>query len=362
MTPIQSLYKDVEPDSLTLWYKGIFEDRLTEDIIELTESGSADPDSKKSGKKIPFLMAESFQNIIRHGLKDDGSTAIEGTFGISNRNGMFHIYSSNLIPNDEAGKIESKLQLVNNLGPEELKAYYQEVLSVGALSSKGGAGLGLIEMARKSGRPLQFQFSPKGNLTEFVLQIDHARTDRETDLSIMPIQQSISFSAKLSALGVRMFFKGDFKTDAANSMLSMLAENVNLGDDESGLNKKIYHSGVELLQNISRHGGTPDGKAMGMFILSASGNYVTIATQNFSNEAGSAKLEKHLQEINAKSPSELNIWYRKKLKQSALDDSNSAGVGLIDVGRLTLNPMNFATENVNGMVLCTIIIRIKIGE
>jgi hypothetical protein len=295
---------------------------------------------------------------VRHGLKEGNDAAIPGTFGIFSRNGMFHIYSANLIPNEDAGKIEAKLNHVNKLGPEELKAYYKEVLSLGAVSSKGGAGLGLIEMARKSGKPLQYHFTPKGNLTEFALQIDYNLAKDGSEVAETPILQSLAFSEKLSSLGVLMFFKGDFKTEAANSMLHMLAENTATMDDLDGMDKKIYHAGVELLQNLCRHGDIGDGKAMGIFMLASDGGNVSIITQNFTTEAGRKKLETHIGEINSKSPDELNKWYREKLKSSALEDTNSAGVGLIDIGRLSGNPIVYSTETVSNKCLFTIHVNI----
>jgi hypothetical protein len=45
------------------------------------------------------------------------------------------------------------------MSKEELKTYYKEVLSNGVMSEKGGGGLGMIDIARKSGSKLDYKFS-----------------------------------------------------------------------------------------------------------------------------------------------------------------------------------------------------------
>ena len=49
---------------------------------------------------------------------------------------------------------------INKLSKEELKEYYKAVLNNGEMSMKGGGGLGMIDIARKTGEKLNFNFSP----------------------------------------------------------------------------------------------------------------------------------------------------------------------------------------------------------
>jgi hypothetical protein len=49
---------------------------------------------------------------------------------------------------------------VNQCNKEELKNLYQGILSDGELSEKGTAGLGMIDIARKSGQKLGYDFHP----------------------------------------------------------------------------------------------------------------------------------------------------------------------------------------------------------
>ena len=50
------------------------------------------------------------------------------------------------------------LNTVNNATLEELKDMYKKQIKEGRISEKGGAGLGLIDIARKTEEPLEYQF------------------------------------------------------------------------------------------------------------------------------------------------------------------------------------------------------------
>ena len=55
---------------------------------------------------------------------------------------------------------KDKLEDINAMGKEELKEFYKNVLNNGQMSEKGGGGLGMIDIARKSGQKLDYGFMP----------------------------------------------------------------------------------------------------------------------------------------------------------------------------------------------------------
>jgi len=71
--------------------------------------------------------------------------------------------------------LEDKLNKINSLNDEEVKFLYGVIMkqTVVKFSSKGGAGLGLIDMKKKSGNALKFQFQPiDEQVTYFSLRIE----------------------------------------------------------------------------------------------------------------------------------------------------------------------------------------------
>ena len=145
-------------DDLTLAYAGEFRDTLTDRIIELSEIYlSSDETISKLRKKASFLVAECFQNVIRHGSKEaelifDSPRRVE-SFVIRFYDKKCFILSENAIPNSSIGDLKSMLEDVNSIPRDQLRDMYIRLLAEAELSEKGGAGLGLIEMARGSGIP-----------------------------------------------------------------------------------------------------------------------------------------------------------------------------------------------------------------
>ena len=109
-------------------------------------------------KKIFFISVETLQNMLIHGNKD-----IEGNqhnFFILKKNGVkTHITSANLIQNKNITGLEAQMETINQFeDAAALKQYYMEHLENNQLSDKGGAGLGFITIAMKSGNKLSYKF------------------------------------------------------------------------------------------------------------------------------------------------------------------------------------------------------------
>ena len=62
-----SYYKLFYSDSLRFVYQGEFSDRITDKVIQLNENElNQKDDFAILNKRVSFVMAECFQNIIRH--------------------------------------------------------------------------------------------------------------------------------------------------------------------------------------------------------------------------------------------------------------------------------------------------------
>ena len=74
--------------------------------------------------------------------------------------------------NEEVEKLKTRLDKVNSLSKEELRSFYREILDNNQISQKGGANLGMIDMARKSGEKLEYHFTKvNDSLTFFDLKV-----------------------------------------------------------------------------------------------------------------------------------------------------------------------------------------------
>lgn len=148
-----------ENGSVILMYDGV----LNSDTISKLESNIEErlfdlKLPKNIHKKAFFISVELLQNLLLHGHKD--SSGVQHQFIIiSKTKDRLFITTSNLILNSQINKLKETLDSINSFNdPSELKTFYMSKLESGELSEKGGAGLGFITIAMKSGNKLIYDF------------------------------------------------------------------------------------------------------------------------------------------------------------------------------------------------------------
>jgi len=114
-------------------------------------------------KKILMLMIELLENIIRYRENFDGNTKIlenyPPEFEISVDRNIYIIKSSNPILKSDMSTLEKRLTELNSLDKESIRKLYKATITDGKFSEKGGAGLGIIEMAKMSDEKLTYSFT-----------------------------------------------------------------------------------------------------------------------------------------------------------------------------------------------------------
>lgn len=130
--------------------------------MDIVQAKLAEVEPKSSIKKRVFnILVEILQNIYHHYghiTIDNFSDEESVTFVLAKTQGDYYIIAGNYILNEEMPALKAKIDLINSLPSEKLKQVYMETLGNGVISEKGGAGLGLIEIARKSGGKLFYEF------------------------------------------------------------------------------------------------------------------------------------------------------------------------------------------------------------
>ena len=116
-------------------------------------------------------MIESLENIIRYNeiLNQDQSlfTDHPPEFRIYVEGNQFFIESGNAILNQDIEKLDQKLSKLNELDKFGIKELYKETITDGKFSEKGGAGLGIIEMAKIADGKLDFSFAKISDTCSF---------------------------------------------------------------------------------------------------------------------------------------------------------------------------------------------------
>lgn len=137
-------------------------------------------------KRVFHIMIECLQNITKHSDDyDEKEKQIgNGLFVVGKDRDSFYVITGNLVKNDKMIVLEDRIIKLNNATPPQLKKMFLQQMIEGELNEKGGAGLGLIDIARKSKRKLYYHLVPyDSNRHFFILSITIPITSDDDDNS-----------------------------------------------------------------------------------------------------------------------------------------------------------------------------------
>ena len=348
MRPLFDFYRELERDRLSLIFNGDVTDEITDGIIRITDYNVNNMEElAKMRKRVSFILLECFQNLVRHGKpsKEDGEhpSALFATRLVGDSN---YVSSINLIDVAEIDRLKEKLTMVNTLEKDKLKALYLEVLNNHEISSKGGAGLGLIEIARRTGQPLGFDFeSLDENLSNFYLSIkltpDDSVSKGTPDESLRFTKE---FDKMVKASDILMIYKGDFGKDSIMPIIQIIEERIKSDHDAS--QKAFFLILVELLQNVSRH-SIDDVQKDGIFMISQLGDGYIISVGNLVDSNTKDGLQSRIDALNKMGQDELKQLYKQTLRDGSFSDKGGAGLGLIEIARKSSEKLDYSFDQMN---------------
>lgn len=124
-------------------------------------------------KKILSIMIEALENVFKYNEFFEKEHSLfpkfYPKFYLEKENGGYFLTTGNPILNKDKDKLSGHIEHINNLDKEGLRQYFRATLTNGQFTSKGGAGLGFIEMAKVSGEKIFFEFSPINDFYSYYL-------------------------------------------------------------------------------------------------------------------------------------------------------------------------------------------------
>ena len=158
MKYIFDLHKTMLDNHLILVYEGEFTQEITKSVLAMAERNMDSSGEESTIKRKVFnVMVECLQNIVKHA--NDVQNNHSAIFMVGKQENEYVIVSGNPIENAEIDILREKLDQINSLDKDGLKSLYKDIIKNTEISDKGGAGLGFVDMARKSGNPLEYEFS-----------------------------------------------------------------------------------------------------------------------------------------------------------------------------------------------------------
>ncbi len=161
---IYSLYQTMEQEKIILSFSGVVTSDFLTAVLDIMETKMNHlEESPKTKKKVFNVLVECLQNLYHH-IDDGCDTNKElrrsksALVMVVREKDNFLIQTGNYIDKKSVADLDARLKKINSLDKEHLRDYYREILGTGSVSEKGTAGLGMIDIARKSGNKLEYEF------------------------------------------------------------------------------------------------------------------------------------------------------------------------------------------------------------
>jgi len=157
----------MERKNIMLSFKGELTTDLLNSILNVVESKlQSFEEAPRIRKKVFNVLVEVMQNLYHHkGISPAKQVVVNAKDAsviimIAKNAAGYSIFTGNYIENQNVDRLKNRLEEVNSMSKEQLKELYKNVLVNGQRTINGGGGLGMIDIARRSGDKLDFGFVP----------------------------------------------------------------------------------------------------------------------------------------------------------------------------------------------------------
>jgi hypothetical protein len=161
---VNEYYSKLKGGDVLMAFKGNISSELISNVLEVVEARMDEyNESSKIRKKVYNVLVESLQNLYHHieTLPEAMHEEFDSKFGIlvvCRIGNKYRISTGNFIGHEKVDVLRNKIDKINSMGREELKDMYKFILNHQRLSEKGGGGLGLVDIARKTGNDMEYIF------------------------------------------------------------------------------------------------------------------------------------------------------------------------------------------------------------
>lgn len=234
---------------------------------------------------------------------------------------------------------------------------YRQMLSTAEFSTKGGAGLGLIEMAKKTGNKLDYDFVHLDNeYSYFILSktVDSGGLGSHTGIKEKTWQgKAISQLERLMAdNNIHMIWSGHITPDLGKEVLSFTEAKLSEEDIESNLRRRVFSILVEILENVAKYSpGRELEEQFGMpvAIIRLVKKDYTVSTGNLIHNTKVDQLRKKIEIINMSDNEGLKDLFKKSLEDQTVDSDSTGNLGLIDMARKSGSKLVFQFDKINNL-------------
>lgn len=168
-----NIQRTLQESKILTCFSGKFSQGLIEEMGEAVKKHMESEEKPRNAIFNVFsIFIEQSQNIKNYVASKEGSDdsqQIEASciVCIGKEAEGYFIHSGNMIDNRDIPDLQQKLDQVADKSKEELKQLYKAQIKKDYAPEKSGAGIGLIDIARKASQPVSYSFFEMGSHHSF---------------------------------------------------------------------------------------------------------------------------------------------------------------------------------------------------
>ena len=341
-------------ERLMFVYRGVVTNENSSSLLMLLEKEMESSEFGFIGRKRLFMFVlESLQNVSRH---SDGDEHGDMSLVVYSKTGSgYTVSTGNVIESDKIENLKSKLEEINNLDAGEIRSVYRQMLSNAEFSSKGGAGLGLIEMAKKTGNKLDYDFIKLNDkLSYFILSktvdsggVGMHSPDKERTFRGDAVTQLERLMAENN---IYLIWSGHLSPDIGKEVISFTETKLSEEDVDSGLRRKVFSILVESLDNVAKYSPGIEAEekyGMPVAVIRLEGRIYTVTTGNLIENDRIPTLVEKIDLINKCDKAELIQMFKEALMKQTIDSESTGNLGLIEMARKSAKKLDYKFDKIN---------------
>jgi hypothetical protein len=341
-------------ERLMFVYRGVVTNENSVPLLMLLEKEMENSEFGFVGRKRLFMFVlESLQNVSRHSNKDEHANMSIVVY--SKKDNGYTVTTGNVLPTSNINDLKLRLDEINNLDTKEIRSVYRQMLNNAEFSTKGGAGLGLIEMAKKTGNKLDFDFIPiDSEYSYFILSktVDSGGVGMHDKIEEEPFHgKAVSQLERLMAENnIYLIWSGHITPDVGKEVLSFTETKLSEDDIESNIRKRVFSILVEILENVAKFspGREPEELyGMPVAMIRMEDNVYSLTTGNLILNTNVDHLKEKLEMINKYDKMGLKELFRKSLSGQTTSSDSTGNMGLIDMARKSGSKLVYQFEKIN---------------
>ncbi len=354
MDIINQIREKMRKENLMFVYRGVITNENSVPLLLLLEKEMEQSEFSYQGRKRLFMFVlESLQNVSRH--KDNFDAANMSIVVYSKKAGGYSVSTGNVISTSNIPDLKKRLDEINSLNVDEIRSVYRQMLSNSKFSSKGGAGLGLIEMAKKTGNKLDYDFlGIDDEKSYFILNktVDSEGMGSHLDDGKNSFHgDSVANLEKLMTDNrVYMIWSGHITSDIGEEVISFNETKLLEDMIDTTIRRKVFSVLVETIENVAKYGVDKRSEelfGMPVVVLKLEGRDYQLTTGNLIRNEEVNTLKDKIDTINMCDRKGLKEFYQKSLSEQTVESERTGNMGLIDMARKSGTKLNYKFDEVN---------------